>query len=339
MSAHGLASMQDFRRASRNDAPIIRRAERMWPMLIGWGILSILFGALGVFVMMLTYGSRDPSAREAFLAGLAIVGFALLLIGTLVVVWVNHRKRWRVRRAAAEMALTHGWHYELEVDPGLLTGSLFRCGTRARVENAMHVHAPRFVEIGNHTFVAPQGQSFKGLDQIGYIRVLLDRSLPHMHLPAQGRTGVRPYTIGFDRAQLMDLEGDFNRYWRLFVPKGYEQDAYYVFTPDLMATLVDWIPGCDVEIIDDEMFIYAPGPFDLTRPEILEAAQIVADTVGAHTAQRSSRYSDEQSAHPDLVGSGGARLKPTSAWALRIVPAVAGVGAGLAVAWQGGIFG
>lgn len=146
------------------------------------------------------------------------------------------------------------------------------------------------IELGNYTFSS--GQSLKGIDQVGYVRVVLDNELPHMYLQAQNRAKPRPYTFAFDRVQRIDLEGDFIKYWRLFVPEGHGPDAYYVFTPDLMQAFVDVIPGCDVEIVGTEMYIYAPGRFNLTHADILDAAEIIATTVGARTAQRSARFTD-----------------------------------------------
>lgn len=330
MHVHGLTSMQDFGRHRREEAPITRRAERIWPMVLGWGILAILFGAIGAFVVAIALDSGDPKDREAFFAGLAIVVFALILIGSIVVIAVNNRRRWAVRRDAAAMALGQGWHYELEVDPRHFTGSLFRAGSRGRAESAMHTHDPGFVEVGNYTFTAGAGQSFKGVDQVGYVRMLLDRELPHISLHAQGRTKPRPYA--FDRVQRIDLEGDFIRYWRLFVPQGYGEDAYYVFTPDLMQTLVDTIPGCDVEIVGQELYVYGARPFDLTTPAILDAALAVRATVGKHTSARTSRYDR-------VVEPAAMRLGPAATWALRIIPAAAAAALLLILAAQAGVLG
>lgn len=38
---------------------------------------------------------------------------------------------------------------------------------------------------------------------------------------------------------MLSLEGDFDRYFTLYCPGDYERDALYVFTPDLLALLID----------------------------------------------------------------------------------------------------
>lgn len=324
---HGLASMREFRRHARREAPIIRRAERIWPMVLAWGFLALVFGGTGALVVVITFESGE---NGPFWAGLGIIAFAFVLLGSIVAVAISNARRWWTRRAAAALALARGWHFELEVDPSFFRGTLFSAGTRGRVETAMHTHDPRMIEVGNYTFMADAGRSLKGVDQIGYVRMVLNNELPHMYLQAQGRTRPRPYEVAFDRARRIDLEGDFVQYWRLCVPPGHEQDAYYVFTPDLMQTLVDVVPGFDVEIIGTEMYLYAPGRFDLTRADVLEAADLVGRTVGARTAHRSSRFTD-------LVGGSVPRLGNAATWTLRLVPAVVVSAVLIAVAWQVGV--
>ncbi|WP_354002739.1 hypothetical protein [Microbacterium elymi] len=57
----------------------------------------------------------------------------------------------------------------------------------------------------------------------------------------------------------MHLEGDFDQHFALYCPEGYEQDALYLFTPDIMARFIDHAAALDVEIVDDWLFLYAQG--------------------------------------------------------------------------------
>ncbi len=54
----------------------------------------------------------------------------------------------------------------------------------------------------------------------------------------------------------MSLEGDFNKYFKLSVPKGYEVKALEVFTPDVMATLIDKCKFFNVEIAGTNIYSY-----------------------------------------------------------------------------------
>ncbi len=52
------------------------------------------------------------------------------------------------------------------------------------------------------------------------------------------------------------LEGDFNKYFTLSIKKGYEVEALEVFTPDVMAELIEKCKGLSLEIVNSHLFIY-----------------------------------------------------------------------------------
>jgi hypothetical protein len=54
------------------------------------------------------------------------------------------------------------------------------------------------------------------------------------------------------------LEGNsFNEYFKLRVPKGHEQEAYQIFTPDVMANLINGAHEYSFEFIGNKLYIYA----------------------------------------------------------------------------------
>ncbi len=53
------------------------------------------------------------------------------------------------------------------------------------------------------------------------------------------------------------LEGDFNKYFTLMVPKGYEIEAYQIFTPDVMTDLIDRAQKLCFEFCGDKLYICA----------------------------------------------------------------------------------
>ena len=70
----------------------------------------------------------------------------------------------------------------------------------------------------------------------------------------------------FDRDQRLSLEGDFDTYFSLYCPEGYERDALYLFTPDIMARFIDNAAALDVEIVDDWLFLYAKTDLSTLNP-------------------------------------------------------------------------
>ena len=107
--------------------------------------------------------------------------------------------------------------------------------------------------------------------------------------------------VAFARDQVLHLEGDFDRHFTLYCPKEYERDALYVFTPDLMALLIDETGDLDVEIRDDRLIVTRPGGFDLTAPETWARFERIRATVGAKAWDRTERYADERVAGAVLV--------------------------------------
>jgi len=56
--------------------------------------------------------------------------------------------------------------------------------------------------------------------------------------------------------EMVKLEGDFNKYFSLSIPRGYEVEALEIFTPDVMAELIDKAKGFSLEIVNGHLFIY-----------------------------------------------------------------------------------
>jgi hypothetical protein len=116
----------------------------------------------------------------------------------------------------------------------------------------------------------------------------------------------------FDKDQILSLEGDFDQYFTLYCPKAYERDALYVFTPDLMALLIDNAAPFDVEIIDDWMFVYSATKFPSAQPAVYQRLLSIVETVGAKTVTQTDHYRDERAAVPfaaNIVAPQGTRLK------------------------------
>ena len=60
-------------------------------------------------------------------------------------------------------------------------------------------------------------------------------------------------------AEAVNLEGDFNDYFTLHVPKGYEIEALEVFTPDVMQALIEKGKQFNMEIYNNFLYIYKPS--------------------------------------------------------------------------------
>ena len=78
---------------------------------------------------------------------------------------------------------------------------------------------------------------------------------PHLFLDAKQNGSSRAY----QGSQRLSLEGDFDEYFNLYVPDNESTNALVVFTPDIMAVLVDAGRPYDVELIGDSVIVVASG--------------------------------------------------------------------------------
>lgn len=94
-----------------------------------------------------------------------------------------------------------------------------------------------------------------------YIEVPLPAPVPHLLLDStrNRRALTLDAAADFDRAQVLSLEGDFDRYFTTYFPDGYGADARYFLTPDVMLELIETAADWDVEFVDASMVFFRPG--------------------------------------------------------------------------------
>ncbi|XBH20501.1 hypothetical protein V5R04_09620 [Jonesiaceae bacterium BS-20] len=92
--------------------------------------------------------------------------------------------------------------------------------------------------------------------------------------------------IALEETQLLNLGGEFGSSFSLYCPNDYEPDALFVFTPDVMAKLVDATGVSDLEFVDDRLLIYASVDTFYTPQRLAQASELVtflADKIGQQT--------------------------------------------------------
>lgn len=191
-------------------------------------------------------------------------------------------------------------------------GAIFGIGSARRVPERLSRAAPPSFDVGNLDYTTGSGKN-RTVHHWGYLAIKLDRMLPQMILDAKSNNFFGSnLPVKFSRSQVLRLEGDFDTYFTLYCPKEYERDALYVFTPDLMARLIDEAAQFDVEIVDDWMFLYSARPFDLLNAAMLARIARIVDTVGDRTLTRTERYADDRAASGVASAAGtsplGARM-------------------------------
>lgn len=212
----------------------------------------MLLVALPMFMFAVTAGVRSGSPVLV----LPFMLFIVLGVGIGIVSFIAYRRGRVARYRLHRFATANGMTYEDQVNDPPLPGMIFSIGRSRQAKQLVRGHSPRFVEFGNYQYTVKSGKNSTTY-KWGYVAVKLDVPLPNIVLDALGNNGFGSnLPASFDRDQRLSLEGDFDRYFTLYCPEGYEQDALYLFTPDIMARFIDNAAELDVEIVDDWLFLY-----------------------------------------------------------------------------------
>ncbi|WP_241795985.1 hypothetical protein [Microbacterium sp. C5A9] len=228
--------------------------------IVGWvfaivGLLCIV-PVIGIMLMGLGYAIGRGTGVAVGLV-LAVLLTAGLLVGGIVLVRRANRTRTLARLRLSRFAGANAMTYIDRIDAPPLPGMIFSIGSSRMSTDVLRGVEPRFVEFGNYQYTTSNGKQTQ-THRWGYVAVKLDVPLPNIVLDALGNNTLgSTLALAFSRDQRLSLEGDFDRYFSLYCPAGYEADALYLFTPDVMARFIDHAAQLDVEIVDDWLFLYA----------------------------------------------------------------------------------
>lgn len=228
--------------------------------LSGGAVVGIVVGILAALVAIpvLATGvlalSASRSGLGTALIPLVLIGVAVVLV---IVFSVTGWRRSRITRyRLSRFAQANGMTYEPRITDPPLPGMIFGIGRSRMASDLVRGTRPRFVEFGNYQYTVKHDKSSTTY-RWGYVAVKLDVPLPNIVLDAKGNNSFGSnLPASFAKAQRLSLEGDFDRFFDLYCPEGYERDALYLFTPDIMARFIDSAAQLDVEIVDDWLFLY-----------------------------------------------------------------------------------
>ncbi|WP_308211101.1 MULTISPECIES: hypothetical protein [unclassified Microbacterium] len=299
--------------------------------------LILLAVAVAFFAGMLLL---DVTTGLPLNAGLFFLWLLTIALGIAAVGMFIFERRAAARRYRLDrFARANGMSYVPEAANTRLPGMIFGIGSNRRGLDVVRSEEPRAVEFGNYVYTTGGGKSRKSY-RWGYVAVKLDVPLPHIVLDATGNNGLFGSNLPttFQKDQRLSLEGDFDRFFSLYCPAGYEQDALYLFTPDVMARFIDNAAELDVEIVDDWLFFFTKRDASSTDPAtwawLFGAVGAVLDKLAQWERWRDDRLSTTATGHA-AAGSMAATWLPFAAPAelLRPPPGVAAPGRRLATSF------
>lgn len=283
--------------------------KRVWLVII-----------LGVFmaIALLRVWALEASAGEWI--GVFLTNFSIPAAFGLIVWWVSvliaermMERRMRFEQFARDNDLTY-LHDEESPD---YDGVIFSSGNQRHLYDRFQSND---FEIGNYRYTVQHGKSSTTY-KYGYIRIQLQRNVAHMLLDGKSNNtnifgaSFSNLPIAMNKDQTLSLEGDFNEHFTLYAPKEYERDALYIFTPDLMALLIDQVAKFDVEVIDDQLFVYG-SEFHLVDEKVWQRIFAIITNVGQKTISQTDYYADERVGDrtANVVAAEGRRLRRGLSW-------------------------
>lgn len=320
----------------------------VWPVIgssvaavVSWGIVALFLGVfalgglaaiIGVTMYALSGGMAQTVASVVGWSALVVVAFGGLAIaiirrvlareGPNLLIW----RRWlRLQRfASANPSVT----FVREVAEPPYEGLLFSVGSRRRAEDVIRTTRPVRYEYGNYRFAGPRFRNDVGASH-GFIRIELEREVPHVLLIARRGRHRSPLPVEIIGRQFLSLEGDFDRHFTTYASEDFKRDALYILTPDPMALLIDEARDADVEFVDRAVFFYFRGPLDMLGIRSHARAARLVSVVGSKIRRRAAVYRGPHSAASagKSIDQGGRRLRTR-------IPVVAGVAGLLLVGLQ-----
>jgi hypothetical protein len=307
-----------------------RAAWATWQVSNIIAVVAIVPFVIIMFVVVFGFGTiafdriSGPGDLRSLIFPIAVLVVVVAIIAVGIVRGVgSFGRRWELWARMDKFARANGMTFSpLDGNPSY-PGAIFQIGDTRQAVDHLRSADGRFFDLGNFRYTTGSGKS-RSTRTWGFLAFHLDRKLPNMVLDSKANNGFFGTNLPatFDKNQVLSLEGDFDKYFTLYCPKQYEPDALYVFTPDLMALLIDEAAPFDVEIIDDWMFVYSNTAFVTGDPATYARLFRIMDTVGSKTLTQTDRYVDEHVGDftANFVAPQGARLKRrVSAGALVVV--------------------
>lgn len=222
----------------------------------------------------------------------------------------------------AIFARDNNLRYEyMDISPSSREGLLFKTGFQSRYIERVLDGALEYGRI--ETYPTTRRNM---LLYWGYATFQLERQLPNIVLDAKkndrrilGISSGSNLPYDFEPAQSLTLEGDFREHFNLYVPRGYEDDALYIFTPDLMAKMIDLGSECDAEIVGDKLIFYLPS--SRINEKMIDLVYNLKDNLAEKTSIKSTRYRDELAGGDlpiDQISPQGSQLKSRRSYLLAI---------------------
>jgi hypothetical protein len=266
------------------------RQEYMPTLLIGAGVL-IIYESLVLYFMFRGYGTW---------------GMVLFLFPVLVGVILYSYIKAEIRdKFYEQFARAHKFSFEKAGLPMALDGGLFSLGEDRTGFDLVEGQMQGFpLALFNYSFtVRDYASAIQEQQQHTYsntiVRLEFPKVFPSIYMrvrPGFFSDGELPNLAG--NREKLELEGDFNEHFEIYVQKGLEIELYQIFNPEFMARLLDHWKNYTLEFVGKHLYVYSPSVVYTTEDmnKLYALVQYLVQAVGP----LNERMGNEVSAFTDL---------------------------------------
>lgn len=205
-----------------------------------WTILAIGF-ILGVILMVLTVKHSVDYARSL------VIPFIIIFV---YIYSFQNKIRTSFWKQIADI---NSWQYKHYGDFEQELGVMFRQGNNRHISHIIDGNIDgRSFRIFNYDFAVGSGKSKKTYHYTVF-SFKFNGSFPHIYL--NNRHNRYSVSVG----EKIPLPGEFEKSFSLSAPKEYEIEALEIFTPEILARLLDGGFTYDIEFVDKEMLVFTDG--------------------------------------------------------------------------------
>jgi hypothetical protein len=216
------------------------------------------------------YLREHPGTTAAFVLPAVVFGIlgilgkspAIAVVGAFVLIIAFSFLRMKVEQAfMQQFATANGYAFSPTKSMDGLNGAFFRLGNMGsqRAFDAVSGNYGNYpIGLFLYGYVTGSGKSRQS-HPYTIFQLQFDTAMPDVVMEHKAFFGESLLQSAAHQKEFISLEGDFNKYFSLSVPKGYETEALEVFTPDVMQVLIEKCKNLSLEIVGTNLFIYSPG--------------------------------------------------------------------------------
>ncbi len=273
-------------------------------------VMAVMGATIGATLILALYGAALLSDNPASLVMPTII--LVVAVGGVVLAVLSAQAHSRANARLYKFATQNSANFTLQHTGLGETGVIFGEGHSRTAYSIVDFSSG--LRTANYQYTTGSGKN-RQTHSWSYARMSLERHVPNMMIDAKSNNLFRRFSnlpAGSKSAQIEKINAEFDNLYTLYVPENYEQDAYYLLTPDVLAALVDAKGYYDIEVVDNIIYFYSKSRIDFSKKENWDRLLSVVAPVAKELREQADYYADAKAGAPrsaDIIAPEGRRLR------------------------------